>query len=90
MLSEEWLQVISSICFLQVKLKMNYHGCIDTLQEECKRWFEKHARDGTNKTARARREKTQTNKQLHNEMTILRANILTRLSFQVSMLHDAQ
>ena len=38
----------------QVKLKMNYHGCVDTLQEECKRWFDKHARDGTNKTARAR------------------------------------
>ena len=62
MFSEEWLQVISSICFLQVKLKMNYHGCIDTLQEECKRWFDKHARDGTNKTARARWGKDQTNK----------------------------
>ena len=42
------------VWFLQVKLKMNYHGCVDTLQEECKRWFDKHARDGTNKTARAR------------------------------------
>ena len=38
----------------QVKLMINYHGCVDTLQEECKKWFDKHARDGTNKTARAR------------------------------------
>ena len=48
----------------QVKLKMNYHGCVDTLQEECKRWFDKHARDGTNKTARARWRKRSLNNYL--------------------------
>ena len=53
-------------CFFnpQVKLKMNYHGCVDTLQEECKRWFDKHARDGTNKTARARWRKRSLNNYL--------------------------
>jgi len=45
---------VDVMLFPKVKLKMNYHGCVDTLQEECKRWFDKHARDGTNKTARAR------------------------------------
>jgi len=38
----------------KVKLKINYHGCVDTLQEECTNWLEKHTKDGTNKTARAR------------------------------------
>ena len=66
-----WGRLVFRNCFFlhvflipQVKLKMNYHGCVDTLQEECKRWFDKHARDGTNKTARARWRKRSLNNYL--------------------------
>ena len=56
-----------------------------------KQQINKHARDGTNKTARLRWVKPKQTNMYGTAMRLqLRVNILTRLSFQVSMLHDAQ
>jgi hypothetical protein len=38
----------------RVKLKLNFHGCVNSLEKECTIWMLEHARDGTNKTSRAR------------------------------------
>ena len=82
----------------QVKLMINYHGCVDTLQEECKKWFDKHARDGTNKTARARwiwwKTKTQNtdkNRQVDKVFCAWKQiNSNHTIYFQVSLLYNAQ
>ena len=33
---------------------MNHGVCVNTLREECKKWIEKHSKDGKNHTAKAR------------------------------------
>jgi len=37
----------------KTKLKINIEGCVNTLSEECKDFYEKYGRDGRNYTARA-------------------------------------
>jgi len=39
--------------FNRTKLKINIEGCVNTLSEECKAFYEKYGRDGQNYTARA-------------------------------------
>lgn len=39
--------------FNQTKLKINIEGCVNTLAEECKAFYDEYGRDGRNYTARA-------------------------------------
>ncbi len=44
----------SLILSQRAKLKVNLHGCVNTLNNECNSFFEKYgAKDGRNKTAKA-------------------------------------